>query len=198
MCKIKYYNNCLFYDVQKDFIVQTGDPTGSGKGGESIYGYVLPHSHSLCRQTLQHAINILHYHAASHSTTQHHAAQPSTIQQYTTSYNIIQRHTTSHKHHVRRLISFISFVIFSILYGDDAKYFEDEIHLQVKHRAKGVVAMANEGKDMNGSRVCEYFSFLFCSFPFFSLVCFLFFSIISFPFLSFSSLLFSFCRCNLN
>jgi len=38
LCKIKYYNNCLFHDVQKNFIVQTGDPTGTGKGGESIYG----------------------------------------------------------------------------------------------------------------------------------------------------------------
>eukprot|EP01051_Picozoa_sp_SAG22_P023154 SAG22_NODE_5846_length_944_cov_1.376331_1_plen_92_part_10 len=40
LCKIKAYNNCLFYDVQKDFIVQTGDPTNTGKGGESVYGKV--------------------------------------------------------------------------------------------------------------------------------------------------------------
>lgn len=38
LCKIKYYNNCLFHNIQKDYIVQTGDPTGTGKGGESIYG----------------------------------------------------------------------------------------------------------------------------------------------------------------
>ena len=38
LCKIKYYNFCLFHDVQRNFIVQTGDPTGSGEGGESIYG----------------------------------------------------------------------------------------------------------------------------------------------------------------
>lgn len=37
--RIKYYNNCLFHNVQKDFIVQTGDPTGSGRGGMSINGY---------------------------------------------------------------------------------------------------------------------------------------------------------------
>lgn len=36
---MKYYNNCLFHNIQKDFLVQTGDPTGSGKGGQSIYGY---------------------------------------------------------------------------------------------------------------------------------------------------------------
>jgi len=38
LCKIKYYNFCLFHDVQRNFIVQTGDPTGSGDGGDSIYG----------------------------------------------------------------------------------------------------------------------------------------------------------------
>ncbi|KAM4633930.1 peptidyl-prolyl cis-trans isomerase-like 4 [Polymixia lowei] len=37
LCKIKYYNYCLFHNVQRDFIVQTGDPTGTGRGGESIY-----------------------------------------------------------------------------------------------------------------------------------------------------------------
>jgi Cyclophilin type peptidyl-prolyl cis-trans isomerase/CLD len=39
--RIKYFNNCLFHNVQKDFIVQTGDPTGTGRGGMSINGWVL-------------------------------------------------------------------------------------------------------------------------------------------------------------
>lgn len=38
LCKIKYYNNCLFHTVQKDYIAQTGDPTNIGNGGTSIYG----------------------------------------------------------------------------------------------------------------------------------------------------------------
>lgn len=38
LCKIKYFNYHLFYNVQKNFSVQTGDPTNSGKGGESVYG----------------------------------------------------------------------------------------------------------------------------------------------------------------
>ncbi|XP_065918341.1 peptidyl-prolyl cis-trans isomerase sig-7-like [Dysidea avara] len=38
LCKIKYYNFCLFHDVQRNFIVQTGDPSGTGNGGESIHG----------------------------------------------------------------------------------------------------------------------------------------------------------------
>jgi peptidyl-prolyl cis-trans isomerase-like 4 len=40
LCKIKFYNNCLFYNVQQNFVAQTGDPTGTGKGGNSIYGIV--------------------------------------------------------------------------------------------------------------------------------------------------------------
>lgn len=38
ICKLKYYNGCLFYNVQPNLLVQTGDPTGTGKGGVSAYG----------------------------------------------------------------------------------------------------------------------------------------------------------------
>ncbi|XP_012058662.1 PREDICTED: LOW QUALITY PROTEIN: peptidyl-prolyl cis-trans isomerase-like 4 [Atta cephalotes] len=41
LCKLKYYNWNLFHSVQTNFIAQTGDPTGTGKGGKSIYGIVL-------------------------------------------------------------------------------------------------------------------------------------------------------------
>uniref|UniRef100_A0A348G6B7 Peptidyl-prolyl cis-trans isomerase n=1 Tax=Odontomachus monticola TaxID=613454 RepID=A0A348G6B7_ODOMO len=41
LCKLKYYNWNLFHSVQSNFIAQTGDPTGTGKGGESMYGIVL-------------------------------------------------------------------------------------------------------------------------------------------------------------
>ncbi|CAN0891527.1 Peptidyl-prolyl cis-trans isomerase CYP59 [Linum grandiflorum] len=37
LCKIKYYNGCLFHTVDKDFTAQTGDPTGVGAGGDSVY-----------------------------------------------------------------------------------------------------------------------------------------------------------------
>ncbi|CAI9718934.1 peptidyl-prolyl cis-trans isomerase-like 4 [Octopus vulgaris] len=33
----KYYNFCLFHSVQRNLVAQTGDPTGSGRGGESIF-----------------------------------------------------------------------------------------------------------------------------------------------------------------
>eukprot|EP01133_Synstelium_polycarpum_P017376 gene17376-20731_t len=78
LCKIKYYNGCLFYNVQKDFIVETGDPTNKGDGGESIYGQ---------------------------------------------------------------------------LFGAEAKYFEDEIRpKKLTHANIGTVSMANNGKNLNGSR----------------------------------------------
>lgn len=68
LCKIKYYNNCLFYNVQQNFIAQTGDPTGTGNGGMSAYG---------------------------------------------------------------------------LMYGEQAKYFEDEIRKHLKHNKVGIVSMAH-------------------------------------------------------
>ncbi|CDY30664.1 BnaC06g10280D [Brassica napus] len=37
LCKIKYYHNSLFHTVNKDSIAVTGDPTGTGTGGDSIF-----------------------------------------------------------------------------------------------------------------------------------------------------------------
>lgn len=38
LCASDYYNGTLFHRNIKGFIVQTGDPTGTGKGGTSIWG----------------------------------------------------------------------------------------------------------------------------------------------------------------
>ncbi|XP_050368154.1 peptidyl-prolyl cis-trans isomerase CYP59-like isoform X2 [Argentina anserina] len=77
LCKIKYYNGCLFHTVQKDFTAQTGDPTGTGSGGDSIYKF---------------------------------------------------------------------------LYGDQARFFGDEIHLDLKHAKTGTIAMASAGENLNASQ----------------------------------------------
>ncbi|KAH8317192.1 hypothetical protein KR074_001075 [Drosophila pseudoananassae] len=33
-----YYNNVVFHRIIRDFMIQGGDPTGTGRGGTSIYG----------------------------------------------------------------------------------------------------------------------------------------------------------------
>ncbi|XP_061390437.1 peptidyl-prolyl cis-trans isomerase sig-7 [Musca vetustissima] len=40
LCKLKYYNYNLFHTIEQGFIAQTGDPTGAGDGGSSIWGVV--------------------------------------------------------------------------------------------------------------------------------------------------------------
>lgn len=40
LCLEGYYDNTIFHRIIKGFLVQCGDPTGTGTGGESIYGDV--------------------------------------------------------------------------------------------------------------------------------------------------------------
>ena len=37
-----YYNDCPFHRIIPDFMIQGGDPTGTGRGGTSIYGSAFP------------------------------------------------------------------------------------------------------------------------------------------------------------
>jgi len=38
LCASGYFNGCIFHRNIRGFMIQTGDPTGSGKGGQSIWG----------------------------------------------------------------------------------------------------------------------------------------------------------------
>ena len=38
LSKADYYNGIIFHRIIRDFMIQWGDPTGTGMGGESIYG----------------------------------------------------------------------------------------------------------------------------------------------------------------
>jgi len=38
LAKRGYYNNTVFHRVIADFMIQGGDPTGTGRGGSSMYG----------------------------------------------------------------------------------------------------------------------------------------------------------------
>jgi hypothetical protein len=40
LCKAKYFNNNLVFEVQRNHIIQTGDPTGTGQGGNSFLGLI--------------------------------------------------------------------------------------------------------------------------------------------------------------
>ena len=38
LCASGYYDGCAFHRCVKGFMIQSGDPTGTGRGGASIYG----------------------------------------------------------------------------------------------------------------------------------------------------------------
>jgi peptidyl-prolyl cis-trans isomerase-like 4 len=82
LCKLKYYNDVLFHNIDKDFIAQSGDPSGTGRGGMSLGG---------------------------------------------------------------------------VLFGEQARFFDDEIRPELTHKKRGTLSMASSGKNQNGACGGEFF-----------------------------------------
>ncbi len=110
---------------QRNLVAQTGDPTGTGKGGESIFRSViflvslfssLKLCFGLCNEV-----------------------------------SLSERHWSLWL--VRSLIFDVITQLCRILYGEQAKYFEMETKPRIKHKKKGTVSMVNNGGDMHGSQV---------------------------------------------
>lgn len=52
LCKVYYYNLNAFFNVSKDFLAQTGDPSATGTGGESIWSLIESQSSSSSKPTV--------------------------------------------------------------------------------------------------------------------------------------------------
>lgn len=37
LCKVHFFDGCIFHSVQRNLVAQTGDPTGTGRGGSAIF-----------------------------------------------------------------------------------------------------------------------------------------------------------------
>ena len=53
LCKLKYYNCCLFHRIERDFIAQTGDPEGTGSGGSSVFHLIKGPDHRFFERELK-------------------------------------------------------------------------------------------------------------------------------------------------
>lgn len=75
LCLEGYYDNNIFFRIDKGFMAQAGDPTGTGRGGESVYGHSFNDEfHS--RLNLSHRSVLSISKSASH-TVQDHCASDS-------------------------------------------------------------------------------------------------------------------------
>lgn len=53
-----YYDGLIFHRVIKDFMIQGGDPTGTGMGGESIFGSAFEDEFDPCLHNLRGALSM--------------------------------------------------------------------------------------------------------------------------------------------
>lgn len=53
-----YYNGIIFHRVIEDFMIQGGDPTGTGRGGESIWGEAFEDEFSIYHRNIKGALSM--------------------------------------------------------------------------------------------------------------------------------------------
>uniref|UniRef100_A0A914MB16 Peptidyl-prolyl cis-trans isomerase n=1 Tax=Meloidogyne incognita TaxID=6306 RepID=A0A914MB16_MELIC len=118
-----YYNNTIFHRVIADFMVQGGDPTGTGRGGTSIYGR---HFQDEISDELRHTgAGIVCYY---NNTIFHRVIADFMVQGGDPTGT--GRGGTS-------------------IYG---RHFQDEISDELRHTGAGIISMANSGPNTNGSQ----------------------------------------------
>lgn len=84
LCMEGYYNGTIFHRIMKDFIAQGGDPTGTGEGGESVYGKPFRVSHVL--HVRSHVRNSTFLFACDFVVAEVHNTISSKINTYSTQY----------------------------------------------------------------------------------------------------------------
>lgn len=90
-----YYNGLIFHRVMNDFMIHGGDPTGTGAGGESIWGQYFVDEFSPQLKNFRGAVSMANIDKANTNGSQFFIVQKSTVAQTEIDYYIQQGFTFS-------------------------------------------------------------------------------------------------------
>lgn len=135
LCKIKYFNNSIFYEVQRDFITLAGIPLEDYRTKNILN---LP---TMKSEDEQFTDSVSFNNHIKSTLNKEQQAKQEKINQL--------KQTLKSKNELKALNQSTS--IYGITQGDDKKFFEDEIDFKKKHNKKGVVSTSNLGANLNTS-----------------------------------------------